>query len=444
MLNLNRTEHTSLIKKSLSRLGIGVPPAVVVGDSINALGVVRSLGKEGIPVVWLTSNPNSFVNASKYSCLMVSCHDVYYAGLNSALLTLGSLFHDRPVLFLTHDFQVKEVSAQRKTLSRFYQFHLSNDLVVTQLLSKSGFYELAKRTNLLTPKTYKIDNIADLSAFVSLEGERGSWVVKPFEKDDAFESLWGKAIKIDGKTQWSRFVGSYRQLNIPVIIQSWIAGEDRHICFCLAVFGADHRCLMSFSGRKIRQFKPEVGNTASAEPYPHKDIVRLTIDFFEKLSFMGMGSLEFKFSESQNAFYAVEPTVGRTNLQSELAPLNNYNLPAVYYHDVLGHRVARDALVRHSLTSARPRAWVRLGADLKSGFFYYRQGSLSLWNWLGSYLRPISFAVFRFNDPSPFFKLCIRSLSDTFKRSIKSMLCVILGKRIADGLIGRVRSERDP
>ena len=434
MLSLNRAEDIPKIKLRVSQLVTEPPPAVVVGDSINALGVVRSLGKEGIKVVWLTSNPHSFVNSSKYSSLNIACNDVYYEGLLPALVRLGSLFQVRPVLFLTHDFQVKYVSADRESLTQYYQFNLIPDDLVGQLISKSGFFELAKKMNLLTPPTYCINDVLELSSFITNEGAKGCWVVKPFEKHDYFENLFGKAIKVEGKNEWDLFKQTYRQLNIPLIVQSWITGEDRQVCFCLVVFGSDHRCLMSFSGRKIRQFKPEIGNTASAEPYPYDDICQRSVDFFEKLSFVGMGSLEFKFCENRKTFFAIEPTIARTNLQSEIATLNNYNLAAVYYFDVLRNQVTRDTLIDKAKSSKKNKVWVRFWADLKSGAFYYRRGRLSLLPWSMSYLRPMSFAVFRLSDPLPFLRLLSKKLIKDMKSSIKMVFRILIGKSYANRL----------
>ena len=441
MLSLHDPEQLFELKKRLSAKPFLSPPAVVVGDSINALGVVRSLGKEGIPVVWLTSNPHSFVNWSRFSWLNVSCNDVYYDGLIPALMSLGSIFPTRPVIFLTHDFQVKQVSLSHDQLAPYYQFHLPPDLLVGQLISKLGFFELAQKVNLPIPSTFRVSNTTELSSFIEEEGKHGCWVVKPFEKNDQFEDLFGKAIRIEGEGQWSQFKVGYEQLNIPIIIQTWITGEDNQVCFCLVVFDSDHRCLLSFAGRKIRQFKPQVGNTASAEPFPRRKFCQLAEEFFEKVSFTGIGSLEFKYSASRQQYIAVEPTIGRTNLQSEIAPLNNYNLPAVYYFDVLGNIDHRDKLIQKGKGSKKKRTWVRFHADLKSGLFYYKQRRLSFKTWMKFYLRQISFSVFRFNDPLPFVMLVAKALLGKIKGQIAALLKFILGKSLARMLFDHLKKS---
>ena len=439
MLSLHDPEQFVELKKRLSAMPFQSPPAVVVGDSINALGVVRSLGKERIPVVWLTSNPHSFVNWSRFSWLNVSCNDVYYDGLTPTLIRLGSIFPTRPVMFLTHDFQVKQVSSSHDQLSPYYQFHLPPDLLVGQLLSKFGFFELAQQLNVPIPSTVRVSDTTELSSFIEAEGKHGCWVVKPFEKNDQFEDLFGKAIRIEGEGQWSQFKIGYEQLNVPIIIQTWISGEDNQVCFCLVVFDSDHRCLLSFAGRKIRQFKPQVGNTASAEPFPRREICQLTEAFFEKVSFTGIGSLEFKYSVSRQQYIAVEPTIGRTNLQSEIAPLNHCNLPAVYYFDVLGNIQHRDQLIQKGKGSKKKRAWVRFHADLKSGLFYYKQSRLSLKSWMAFYCRPISFSVFRWDDPVPFVMLVAKTLVEKTKSQIAALLKCMLGKSLARLLFDHVK-----
>jgi D-aspartate ligase len=53
----------------------------------------------------------------------------------------------------------------------------------------------------------------------------------------------------------------------------------------------------------------------------------LTTKFFRAVGFQGMGSIEYKRDERDGQFYVVEPTVGRTDFQEEVATLNGCNLP---------------------------------------------------------------------------------------------------------------------
>ncbi len=412
MFELGNTSHHSRLRELLSSSEFSSnPPALVVGNSVNALGVVRSLGQEKIPVIWVTSNPRSVGLVSRFAKTIIIFPDVYYEGFIPSLKMLGNFFLTKPVLFLTHDFQVKLVSLHDNGLSKFYRFTFPPRTIVDNLLSKENFSQIANQENLLIPSTHFIRDFSALEQYISSVRENESYVVKPFEKNDAFEDAFGKALRIRGKKHWEKFQERFEKVNCAILIQRWITGGDHHIWFCLVVFNQQSECVLSFSGKKLKQYKPEIGSTASAEKRNSPEVVNATLQFFKSIKFSGMGSMEFKYCEDDNRFYAIEPTVGRTNLQSEVATVNECNLVAAYYWGLVGKSGEQEVCIQKSESSKTNRVWMRFGADIKSSWFHLREGHITKKEWLQSYLRPISFAVFRMNDPSPFVKLIVQSLT---------------------------------
>jgi hypothetical protein len=53
--------------------------------------------------------------------------------------------------------------------------------------------------------------------------------------------------------------------------------------------------------------------------------------FIEASSYRGLGSLEFKWDSKERRFIIIEPTVGRTDWQEEIATLSGVNLPLAAY-----------------------------------------------------------------------------------------------------------------
>ncbi len=407
----------------------GRPLAVVAGTSINALGVVRSLGGAGIPAVWLTSNPYSFVNRSRFASCVIACRDVIYEGLLPALMTLGRACTVRPVLFLTNDFQVKQVSDARDELGHYYSFALPEKPLVDAMLSKTGFWNLAEQHGLGVPETHILKGTAELEDFMERRGSEGRWVVKPPEKNDAFEARFSKALTVTGLPAWQRFAHTYRGLNVELLIQAWIPGRDTSVRFCLVVFDRAGECLLAFSGRKIRQYLPEVGNTASAERYVDPDTEAETVRFFRECKFVGMGSVEFKRSETSDVLYAIEPTVGRTNLQSEVATVNGFNLAALYYHSLVGDAKEIDVYREKARVSTQDRVWIRGGADLKASWHYRKRDQLSFGQWVRPYLRPLSCAVWRISDPLPYLVWAQRKGMGLLRDAGKGVLLRVRGRR---------------
>jgi predicted ATP-grasp superfamily ATP-dependent carboligase len=62
----------------------------------------------------------------------------------------------------------------------------------------------------------------------------------------------------------------------------------------------------------------------------------LTEKFLQVSDYEGLGSLEFKWDSQLDRFVIIEPTVGRTDWQEEIATLSGVNLPLIAYRHELG------------------------------------------------------------------------------------------------------------
>src|SRR5687768_12309288 len=82
----------------------GRPTAVVMNMFYTGLGVARSLGEQGIPVIGLTSQRRIYGNFSRYAKTMF-CPDSKTApdALLTWLLDLGAKLGGRSILFPTRD-----------------------------------------------------------------------------------------------------------------------------------------------------------------------------------------------------------------------------------------------------------------------------------------------------------------------------------------------------
>jgi hypothetical protein len=88
------------------------------------------------------------------------------------------------------------------------------------------------------------------------------------------------------------------------------------------------------------QWPLDCGNTAISEPLKHaataEKTVELTETIWQRVGFRGLGSIEYKLHPATNALVIMEPTVGRTNYQNELAVINGCNIPLAAYCDLAG------------------------------------------------------------------------------------------------------------
>jgi D-aspartate ligase len=167
------------------------------------------------------------------------------------------------------------------------------------------------------------DGIAELDAIAA------PVVVKPARKSALQQPGLDRATRFDSIDEAKAHCAALLKHNADAIVQEWIEGPDHGIYFCLFFCDAAGQPLRIFTGRKLSAFPPGVGSTATciAAPEVQAQLEALTSRSTTKVKFAGMGGLEFKRNENTGEFLIIEPTVGRTDWQEEVATLSGVNIP---------------------------------------------------------------------------------------------------------------------
>ena len=326
-------------------------PAVVVGGNLNALGVARSLARSRIPTYIITENYSCPAAWSRHATT-VRTTNLYGEALINTLLELASSLKCRPVLLLTQDASVTTVSAARQRLQDAYHIELPDEVVVEQLSDKIGFDTLAAQACLPVPRSCSVRNVDDLKKLCALTPP---FVVKPAHKGRIPAVGSESAVRAESIEQACELASQILIRTPGVIVQEWIDGTDSEIFFTFFCVRKDGSPAAFFSGRKLRSEPPGVGSTAICIPAPDfaETLERETVKLLERVSYRGLGSLEFKRDARTNQFLMIEPTVGRTDWQEEIATLCGVNLPAIAYWLALGH----EPQLQCHHTATRLRAW---------------------------------------------------------------------------------------
>ncbi len=308
-------------------------PAIVVGGGINALGVVRSLGAAGVQVWVMDDNDKSPAMRSRFGrprVVSVLEGAFFIKELNLLAGEISSV----AVVFLTEEKTVLTVSAMRTQLAKTLRLRLPEHDCLLSLMHKEGFQQLAESLGFSVPPAVRLSGSKDLSKLVNLHFP---CVFKPSEKNYAYGEMFKKAYKVRSIEEVKNLYEQIEPVMPDMVVQQWIEGLDSDIYFCLQYIGKNGEPVISFSGRKIRSWPPNIGGTASctADWDFDAELSKTTAEFFRAVGFFGMGSMEYKRDERDGKFYMVEPTVGRTDFQEEVATVNGYNIPfAAYCHEL--------------------------------------------------------------------------------------------------------------
>ena len=383
----------------------GDTPAVVVGAGANGLGVARSLARGRVPV-WLLDSDARRPEMRTRAAQPVVVRSLHGDALVDELVRLGTTQFSgmRPVLLLTQEESVKAVSQQRDRLSALYRFSLPAIDVVDALLHKEGFQRRAEQLGSPIPALVYVRTPADLPALGKL---RYPVVVKPGERNAEYSRQFKKAYRVESAGEATGLLRRILTVMSDVVVQEWIEGPDSSIYFCLQYVDRHGQTAASFTGHKIRSWPPEVGGTAScvAAPEVHAELSAMTTQFFQAAGVIGMASMEYKRDTRSGEFRMVEPTIGRTDYQEEVATLNGVNLPHAAWCSELGLPFPVPT------ATARPVVWRVRSEDVQSAEAQgqrlnhgYPQGGL------------VVDALCRWHDPMP----CLTQNLQRFGRALHS------------------------
>jgi predicted ATP-grasp superfamily ATP-dependent carboligase len=382
-------------------------PAVVVGLGMTGLGVVRSLAPHGVPLIGIDKRP---AKASAHTRL---CRKVLVdAGARSlwdALVEIGRDHPERPVLIPTSDVAVLEISRRRDELGELFRFHLPAAEQLRILMDKTAFAAFAEQHDLPVPRTFSIHGDAGWERVFA--DCRFPCLVKPKYRSEAWVAAGlTKVFRAGDEGELRGLLERLGRVEGEFVVQEWIPGSDADVQFRLAYHDGEGAQRIGFTGRKLRQWPPLLGSTTMAEGVDSAEVDREARRLFELTRFRGLGSVEFKWDARDGKFKIMEPTVGRPNLQSEVATANGVNIVYAAYCDLSGRE-----LLRPQAPTTHVR-WIFIDNDLSSALHYRRRGELSLGDWLKSYRAPRYYADFSWSDPLPFVHQILRVLRNAFGR----------------------------
>jgi predicted ATP-grasp superfamily ATP-dependent carboligase len=346
-------------------------PVAVVGNTLNALGVVRSLARGGVPVYLVTSTWQCAAAWSRY-CRVVRRPTLSGPDLVAAVQAVHDRTGERPVLILTGDEEVDAASDLRGELQSLCRLRLPAQDVVRLLEDKGQFQLFAERHGLPVPRAAVLSRTGELGAIGALALPV---VVKPALKAPVLHHRVERAVRAATLRAAQSAAAEMLAVTGKVVVQEWIDGPDTEIYFCLFACDAGSRTSAMFVGRKLVCAPPAIGNTACcvAAPEAGAELSQLTARLIQSVGYQGLGSLEFKRERTSGRFLIVEPTVGRTDWQEEIAALCGVNVPLAAYCSETGRAMPDTPLTpsawRASLAVRAPPGSVSPGTRVYDAHF---------------------------------------------------------------------------
>jgi predicted ATP-grasp superfamily ATP-dependent carboligase len=365
-------------------------PVVIVGGELNGLGVVRSFARQDIPVVVVDTCKRRAALWSRYAKghLVRSYQGQVFI---DDMVALGKSFDNKPLIYLTDEDAVHSVSESREQLAPWFHFRLPDDQSVKMLSNKAKFYQFSLEHRFPVPRTIVLYDRSDLERLCDL---RFPCVLKPEDKRDVVTFGKSRAVRVESLHE--AIDKAIAMLSSPgaIVAQEWIAGAESNIYFTLFYRGDNGHVASIFTGRKLLCTPADVGSTAVcvAAQEARSALESLTLVFAQQCGFVGMGSIEYKWDDHRQQFVMVEPTVGRTDWQEEVATLNGVNIPLAAYRYELGlpplptTETRNQVAWRSTFAQRAPVTLVKPNTRMIDGYFRWRDPMPAVYYYLVDFL----------------------------------------------------------
>ncbi len=311
-----------------------IVPVIVLGTGLTALGVIRCLGRRGIPSWCISENLDN--EAHSRWCRKASPRVGAVDDAASLSACLKSLPFERAVLMSCSDHWTLEITRLPDDLRARFPACVSSFDVNKRFVEKRGFEELLREAGVPHPRSAPVNSADDVSRLVGEWG--GSVFLKPSNSQLFHRRFGEKAIRVNSVDEAvSRFTDAHAQ-GFDFILQEYIPGTSANHHFVDGFVNRDHDVVTFFARQRIRMHPSDFGNSSyvvSEELDKVEPATEALKNLFKTARYRGIFSAEFKQDERDGAFKIIEVNC-RPWWYVEFAALCGVDVVEMAYRDALG------------------------------------------------------------------------------------------------------------
>ncbi len=390
---------TSHLRKDRTIAG-GAVTAVVMNLFYTGLGIARSLGERGIPVIGLTAHRGTYGNYTRYA-KTIRCADSRTdpETLRTELVALGRKLGRRSVLFPTRDHDLVLLDTFRRELEPYFSLVMPQTDALERCLNKWETYLWATRTSVAAPKCWLIQDEQDLRK--AAEEVTYPCVLKPLAahhwRSARNWELVGarKAISVESREQLVAEYAATARADRQALVQESIAGRDECLVVAACYVDRHSNVQAGFNAQKLVQTPPGFGTGCIVQSADRPELFERSTRLLQAIGFTGIAEVEYKWDATDNDYKLIEINP-RPWDQHRLGAACGVDLIYLAYCDHAG-LPAPDVQVRFTA-----RKWIAEDALLMTvlRLLWRREPGL------GALLRQARgrrlYAIWSFRDPLPF------------------------------------------
>jgi D-aspartate ligase len=372
-----------------------VPVVLFRAEGYASLGVVRSLGRLGVPVYCIDHDPKCLAARSRY-CAGLFTWDFEENSEQDSVQFLAELARRlgaKPVLLPAGDAKSLFVERYAQELAKHYLLPGSRPGAAANLHNKRSLHDLARSAGVPAPDTHfpgspeELRNLLPKLCF--------PLVLKPVAS--AYVTRWTERTVALVRSP-ADLLGAYERFassdSPEIAIQEWIPHVPEDRGFVSAYFDGQGNCLFALTGRKLRQLPIDGGVTTFAVCSPCSPMLDHACRIAREAGYAGVIDLDFCRDPRDSRWKLLDanPRFG-ANFRA-LVDRRGLDAVRALYLDLTGQAVP----------VAEPpsgRYWLVEDKDLWALREHMREHSLKPADWARSVMRTTEFAYWSAGDPRP-------------------------------------------
>jgi len=347
--------------------------AIVVGGDYQGLGIVRSLGRMGVPVC-VIDDEHSIARYSRYTT-----HFITVPSLREERHTVDTVLEisqrlnlEGWVLYPTREETVAAFARYRSLLCPYFRVPTPEWETTQWFWDKRKTYKLAADLGIPTPRTWYPNALEDLE---QVTGDP-PYVVKPAIKEHFIYATKVKAWRANDRTELRQFFQRAAAQVQPgeVMIQELIPGGGAQQ-FSYCAFFKDQKAIGSMMVRRSRQHPPEFGRASTfVETINLPIIEELSVRFLSAINYYGLVEMEYKL-DLRDGQYKLLDVNGRTWGYHSVGQTAGVDFPHMLFTDLV------EGPVRPQCARVGVK-WIRLLTDMPTAALEILKGRQGWWAYL--------------------------------------------------------------
>ena len=394
----------------MSAPATALPPCIVLGlETQIGLGVVRELGRAGIPVIGIAHDPRALGLASRYLWRKVVVPAQRSSELLDAIRGLGDE-HGACCLLAISETNLAWLVAHRDQLGKVTPA-LPPQQALARVLDKQQTLKAAVAVGIDTPTTAEPASLHEALAL----GQSFAFPAVLKWKDPArvsarLQALGLSVLKaeyVNTADEWTRAAQRYAPLGEWPMVQTYARGRG------LGQFFFMHRgaAVRRFQHLRIAEWPPEGGFSSICDGVPldqHVELQRKSEALLRSIGWQGVAMVEYRWDAATDRALLMEIN-GRFWGSFPLAVHSGAGFARLAYHSAMGQALPELPAPRENLRCRMVatelkrlhRLWFAPGL-IADRFFRVRPVAETL-AFVGNFFRPrVRYYVWASDDPMPF------------------------------------------